>query len=63
MNGITPQTELDAAVLDTLTHLSVQVVAGPIFSDSYEKPLTRDGAQAVLDRLRARGFKITRAAP
>jgi hypothetical protein len=61
MNDISPQTELDAAVLDVLTHLRVSVIAGPIFSDSYEKPLSRDGAQAVLDRLRARGFKVTRS--
>lgn len=61
MNGGDPAKELDTAILDVLTHLDVQVIAGPIFSDTYSKPLSRDGAQTVLDRLRARGFKVTRA--
>jgi hypothetical protein len=50
----------DEAILDALTGLDVRVTMGQIFGDSAAKPLTREGAQLILDRLRSRGFKIER---
>ncbi len=61
MNGKSEKDQLDAAVIEILTGLDVNVVAGSILHDTFSKPLSKDGAQAVLDRLRARGFQITRA--
>jgi hypothetical protein len=52
--------KLEFAVLNALTGLSVEVVAGPILKDTSMKPLTHEGALAVLDRLRARGFRVER---
>jgi len=49
---------IDEDILHVLDGLEVQVVAGPILHDKTVKPLTREGAQTVLDRLRARGFKV-----
>ena len=51
---------LDEAVIEGLTGASVHVTAGTILHDEIVKPLTRTGAEDVLDRLRARGFKVTR---
>lgn len=52
--------KLEAAILVALTGVQVEVVAGPVFHDTTIKPLTREGAIAVLDRLRGRGFKVER---
>jgi len=60
MNGRSEKEQLDLEILDALKGLEVSVVGGSIIGDTYSKPLSRDGAQTVLDRLRARGFKITR---
>jgi len=65
MNGI-PNNESeirqrDLAIMDALTGLNVSVVMGTLVGDSVVRPLDKDGAQAVLDRLRARGFKVERA--
>jgi hypothetical protein len=56
MNG---RLEEDAAI-KALDGLQVEVVAGPILKDTYMRPLTKEGALSVIDRLRARGFKITK---
>jgi hypothetical protein len=66
MNGITPSAEdeirkLEASVKEALLGLNVSVVMGSTFKDSIERPLDPTGVQAVVDRLRARGFKIVRA--
>ena len=66
MNGITPSAEdeirkLEAAVKEALLGLNVSVVMGSTFKDSIERPLDQVGVQAIVDRLRARGFKIERA--
>lgn len=52
--------QLEAAILTALTGLQVEVVAGPILRDATIKPLTHEGAISILDRLRARGFRVTR---
>ncbi len=60
MNGRNEKEQLNLEALDVLTGLEVSVVGGTIVGDTYSKPLSKDGAQTVLDRLRARGFQITR---
>jgi len=52
--------QLETAILDALDGAQVTVVAGPIFKDTAVHPLSRLGAQDVLDRLRGRGFKVER---
>lgn len=51
---------LNEAILKTLEDTLVEVVAGPILGDHTTKPLTRDGAQMIVDKLHARDFAITR---
>jgi hypothetical protein len=53
--------KLETAIVKSLEGLQVEVVAGQILHDKTTKPLTHEGAVGVLDRLRARGFKVTRA--
>ncbi len=48
------------ALLDALEGTPVSVVAGAIFHDSIIKPLDREGAQAIIDRLHARDFVVVR---
>jgi len=55
MNG---KTNNDLAVQDALVGTIVRVKAGSVLGDSLEKPLTHEGAQDVIDKLRARGYKI-----
>ena len=55
-----PPEHLEAAILAALTDMPVEVTAGPIFKDTAVHPLTHEGALTVLDRLRARGFRVTR---
>lgn len=52
--------KLESAILNALAGMEVEVVAGPILHDTANHPLTREGAMNVLDRLRARGFKVER---
>lgn len=62
MNGVNEQ-ELalkEKTVIEALTGLNVDVVAGKLLGDTFVRPLTKEGAQTVLDRLRGRGFKIER---
>lgn len=56
MNGRT-----DEDLIKVLEGLQVEVVAGQILKDTFERPLTKEGAQSVIDRIRARGFKIEKA--
>jgi phosphoserine phosphatase len=51
---------LNEAILKTLEETQVEVVAGQILGDYTMKPLTRDGAQMIIDKLRARDFRIVR---
>jgi len=55
MNG---KTNNDLAVQDILVGTIVRVKAGTLLGDTLEKPLTHEGAQDVIDRLRARDYKI-----
>lgn len=57
MNGESDIQALHRAVIDALTELSVEV-KGIAFN--FRESLTRAGAQDVLDRLAARGFKVVR---
>lgn len=48
----------DAGILDALTGLQVETWG---IVNNHDETLTREGAQAVYDRLRARGYSIERA--
>jgi hypothetical protein len=50
----------DKDILEALLGTEVSVVAGSILGDSMVKPLDSKGAQQVLDRLRGRGYKVTK---
>jgi hypothetical protein len=60
MNGENEAQTLERAIIDALTGAQVSVTMGPIFGDMSIKPLSKEGAQSVLDRLRGRGFKVVR---
>lgn len=47
----------DAGILDALTGLQVETWG---VVNNHDETLTREGAQAIFDRLRARGYKIER---
>lgn len=51
-------TAKDADVIADLVGLSIHVEAGQILHDTTVKPLVHEGAQDVIDRLRARGYRI-----
>ena len=59
MSDETPE-HVEEAILRALTDMPVEVTAGPIFKDTAVHPLTHEGALTVLDRLRARGFRVSR---
>ena len=60
MNGLTEQNHqaLEKAILDALTGLDVDVTEA--FGHVVNRPLTREGAQLIIDRLRGRDFAVTR---
>lgn len=56
----TERAAFNAAVVEALEGLRV-VVKGNVLGDEMSLELARDGAQAVVDRLKARDFKLIRA--
>lgn len=62
MNGYTEDEikKREEAIIQALIGLDVRVRGGDILKDTFSKPLVREGAEAIVDRLRARGFKIER---
>jgi hypothetical protein len=57
MANETEERALQQSLVETLTGLTVHV-HGAV--GSFTEPLTAEGAQDVIDRLHARGFKISR---
>lgn len=57
-NGETEARALQQSIVEALTGATVHVQG---LVSSFPGPLTAEGAQDVIDRLRARGFKIERA--
>lgn len=54
--------KLEAAVVEALTGLEVHIEGGPFLHDTVVKPLVKQGAQDIVDRLRARGYILKEAA-
>jgi hypothetical protein len=55
------QEDVEQRAIAVLTGLTVNVMAGKLLGDSFDKSLTADGARDVVDRLKARDLKIVRA--
>ena len=54
-----PQTRLIA--VEILNGIEVDVVAGQIFGDTMRKPLSRKGAEMIIEQLVGTGFEVVRA--